>query len=106
MSEHRRAARHAVGSAKPATPSLKRYRGWKLEEAKARFSEVVRLAQSEGPQRVTVRGKDAVVIVGAAELERILPARDRLPLVPFLESLFVEGFDLEREPDRGRDVEL
>src|SRR3546814_9850436 len=48
-------------------------RGWKLEDAKARFSEVVRLARSEGPQRVTVRGKDAVVVISADELERLLP---------------------------------
>ena len=34
--------------------SVKGYRGWKLEDAKARFSEVVRRAQSESPQRVTV----------------------------------------------------
>jgi prevent-host-death family protein len=40
---------------------------WKLRDAKARFSEVVRRAQSEGPQRVTVHGKDAVVIVSAGE---------------------------------------
>ncbi len=36
---------------------------WPLQEAKARFSELVRLAQSEGPQTVTVRGKPAVRIV-------------------------------------------
>lgn len=34
---------------------------WKLEEAKARFSEVVRRAQRT-PQKVTVLGKDAVVV--------------------------------------------
>ncbi|HVH76379.1 MAG TPA: type II toxin-antitoxin system prevent-host-death family antitoxin [Stellaceae bacterium] len=106
MSEHRRSARHKNLPAKPKAAILKRYRGWRLEEAKARFSEVVRLAQSEGPQRVTVRGRDAVVIIGAAELNRLLPESDRLPLVPFMESLYVEGLDLEREPDRGRDVEL
>jgi len=37
-------------------------RTWKLEDAKARLSEVVRLALSEGPQRVTRRGRDAVII--------------------------------------------
>ena len=31
---------------------------WKLEDAKARFSEVVRRAQSEGPQRVTGNVQD------------------------------------------------
>ena len=46
-------------------------RGWKLGEAKAKFSRVVRLAASGQPQRVTVRGKDAVVIVAADEFERL-----------------------------------
>ena len=85
---------------------MTRYRGWKLEDAKARFSEVVRRAQSEGPQRVTVRGKDAVVIISAKELELLLPRQKPVPFVEFMESLYVEGLDLSREPDYGRDVEL
>ena len=44
---------------------------WKLGEAKARFSEVVRLAASGQPQRVTVRGGTAVVVVAADEFERL-----------------------------------
>jgi len=87
-------------------PSAKRYRGWKLEDAKARFSELVRRAQSEGPQRVTVRGRDAVVVISAEELERLLPAERRLPFVEFMESLHAEGLDLGREPDYGRGVQL
>lgn len=87
-------------------PSVNRYRGWKLEDAKARFSEVVRRAQREGPQRVTVRGRDAVVVISAEELERLLPGERRLGFVEFMESLYVEGLDLGREPDSGRDVEL
>src|ERR1700745_3529628 len=82
----------------PPAPSAKRYRGWKLEEAKARFSEVVRRAQSEGPQRVTVRGRDAVVVISAEELEQLLPRKRSLPFVRFMESLYVEGLDLSREP--------
>ena len=85
---------------------VKAYRGWKLEDAKARFSEVVRLAQSEGPQRVTVRGRDAVVVISAEELEQLLPRNRSLPFVQFMESLHVEGLDLIRELDRGRDAEL
>ena len=45
--------------------------GWKLGEAKARFSEIVRLAVSGQPQRVTVHGKDAVVIVAADAFEAL-----------------------------------
>ena len=44
---------------------------WRLQDAKARFSEVVRDAQQRGPQRVTRYGKDAVVIVGADEFDRL-----------------------------------
>jgi prevent-host-death family protein len=46
---------------------------WKLQDAKTRFSEVVRKAQTEGPQRVTVHGKDAVVIVSASEYAKKQP---------------------------------
>lgn len=82
------------------------YRGWKLEDAKARLSELVRRAQSEGPQRVTVRGRDAVVVISVEELARLLPETRRLPFVAFMETLHVEGLDLGREPDLGRDAEL
>ena len=44
---------------------------WRLQDAKARFSEVVREAQQRGPQRVTLHGTDAVVIVGADEFDRL-----------------------------------
>ena len=40
---------------------------WALQDAKARFSEVVRKAQSEGPQHVTVHGRDSVVVISEAE---------------------------------------
>ena len=80
---------------------------WKLEEAKAKFSEVVRRAHDQGPQYVTVRGKQAVAIIDAAELERLLPANPAVvPLVQFLESLYVEGLDWTRDRDLGRDAAL
>jgi prevent-host-death family protein len=44
---------------------------WRLQDAKARLSEVVRQAQQRGPQRVTVHGRDAVVVVRADEFDRI-----------------------------------
>ena len=80
---------------------------WRLEEAKARFSEVVRRAHAQGPQYVTVRGKRAVAIIDATELDRLLPANPAVvPLVEFLESLQIEGLDLTRERDHGRNVPL
>ena len=44
---------------------------WRLQDAKARFSEVVRDAQQRGPQRATRYGKDVVVIVGADDFDRL-----------------------------------
>lgn len=79
---------------------------WKLEDAKARFSEMVRHAREQGPQRVTVRGHDAVVVMSVEEFERLVPEKPRSPFVQFMESLHLGGLDLDREVDRGRDVEL
>lgn len=80
---------------------------WRLEEAKARFSEVVRKARSEGPQRVTLKGRDAVVVIAADAFDRLLPpAEVQLPFVAFLESLSGDGIDLTRRYDVGRGVEL
>jgi prevent-host-death family protein len=43
---------------------------WLLQDAKARFSELVRRVRSEGPQRVTVHGRDEVVVISAEEFRR------------------------------------
>ena len=45
----------------------KHTRVWSLQDAKAKFSEVVRLAQSEGPQLATAHGKEAVTITKAVQ---------------------------------------
>lgn len=42
---------------------------WQLQEAKQRFSEVVRRALTEGPQWVTRHGRRVVVVVAADEFE-------------------------------------
>jgi len=80
---------------------------WKLEDAKARLSEVVRLAGSQGPQMVTVRGKEAAVIVAPDQFRRLLPkARGRQPLVSFLRGLRLSNLDLRRDSDTGREIDL
>lgn len=77
-------------------------RHWSLEDAKARFSEVVRLALGKGRQHVSVRGRDAVAVLSVEELERLRPSAPMTPLVAFLEGLHVEDVDLDRERDDGR----
>jgi prevent-host-death family protein len=43
---------------------------WTVAEAKAKFSEVIDRARSDGPQTVTRHGRNAVVIVDAEEWQR------------------------------------
>lgn len=54
---------------------------WRLQDAKARFSELVRLAHSEGPQHVTVHGRAAVVVVDAEAFQRLQGERSGQLLV-------------------------
>jgi antitoxin Phd len=100
---------------KTATQSRKRkaerpiaamYR-WKLEDAKSRFSEVVRLAATDGPQVVTVRGKEAAVILAPETYRQLLPAsKDQEPLFEFLQGLGLSEIDTERDFDPGRELSL
>lgn len=67
----------------------------------------MRRARTEGPQHVTVRGRDAVVVISVEELARLLPPKaPQQPLAAFLQGLGLDGLDLERERDLGRDVAL
>jgi len=82
---------------------------WQLQAAKARFSEVFRLARAQGPQWVTRSGKEAVVVVAAEEYERLTRRKKQTgSLVEFFAKSPLAGLDLnlEREPDFGRPVEL
>ena len=43
---------------------------WTVAEAKAKFSEIIERALSEGPQTITKRGRTTAIVVGAEEWER------------------------------------
>jgi prevent-host-death family protein len=77
---------------------------WSVAEAKARFSELVEKAKTEGPQHVTRNGKEAVVVVSAVEWDR--RTQTARTVLEFLEHSPLKGskINLERPPDFGRDV--
>lgn len=82
---------------------------WQLQEAKARFSEVFRLARERGPQRVTKHGREAVVVLPAEEYARLVESEARKgTLTDFFASspLRGSGIDLDRTRDFGRDTHL
>ena len=82
--------------------------GWKLGEAKARFSEVVRLASAGQPQRVTVRGRNAVVVVAADEFDRLRARNTAESLHDLLSKSPLARLEFGGEPVRGpvREVDL
>lgn len=80
---------------------------WKLETAKARLSELVREAATKGPQMITVRGRDAAVVVSAEEYRRLTGATDGKHWVDALRECALDfDFDFERDPSRVRDVDI
>jgi prevent-host-death family protein len=82
---------------------------WQLQTAKARFSELFRRASTEGPQRITRQGKDAVMMISEEEYKR-LTGKSRQPesLVEFLRNSPLVGVELDLERDRSpaRDIDL
>jgi prevent-host-death family protein len=96
-----------LGDKKPSA-SQERPGYWPLQHAKARFSELVRKARSEGPQHVTIHGRDEVVIVAAEEFRRL---SGKLTGEALIEAVQASPYrDMEMAPARSsmpvRDVAL
>lgn len=79
---------------------------WTVASAKARFSELIDKAKSEGPQTVTRNGKPAAVLVSVEEWER--KAGRKGTLAEFFQNspLHDSGIDFGRLDARLRDVDL
>jgi prevent-host-death family protein len=83
----------------PTVPAPLPRNRWRLQDAKARFSELVRLAHSDGPQHVTLHGRDAVVVVDADEFNRLKGARTGALLIEALQAS--PHREVEIEPRRS-----
>jgi prevent-host-death family protein len=81
---------------------------WLLQDAKARFSELVRRVRSEGPQHVTVHGRDEVVIVAAEEFRRLKGSHSGQALIDAIQSSPYRQIEIEpqRTTPPVRDVSL
>ena len=79
---------------------------WQVQEAKARFSELMRDAAKDGPQTITIRGRRAAVVLSADDYDRL--KRPKPSLVEFLRASPLAGVELDIERDRSppRDVRL
>ncbi len=81
---------------------------WQLQEAKQRFSELVRRAEKDGPQVVTRHGEEVVVVVPAEEWRRMSGGGEKkMDFKEFLMSApDLSVLDLERPREMPRDVEF
>jgi prevent-host-death family protein len=79
---------------------------WQVQEAKQRFSEVLRAAQSGEPQIVTRHGEEVAVVLDISEYRHL--RGETMGLMAYLRhepELDIE-LDIERSAERPRDVEL
>ena len=80
---------------------------WQIQEAKARLSEVIRKAASEGPQDITLHGRSVAVLVSRDLFDRL--SGNSTNLFEFMQKspLYgLEDIDLERDRSLTRDIEL
>jgi prevent-host-death family protein len=79
---------------------------WAVAEAKARFSELIERARSQGPQIITRNGRSTAVVVSAEEWEQKVRRRGSLAEFFARSPLHESGLDLERVVDEPRPLEL
>ena len=86
---------------------------WQIQEAKQRFSEMIRAVTTEGPQVITRHGEDVAVVVDIGEYRRLTrPAVDIANILlggPKLDNSAADVFaeiEAERKADFGRPVDL
>jgi prevent-host-death family protein len=79
---------------------------WPLQDAKARLSELIKRAQTTGPQEVSVRGEPAVVVIAKTEYDKLV--KPKPDLVSFLRQSPLAGvaLDIERDKSPARAIEL
>ncbi len=79
--------------------------GWRLAEAKNKFSELVNRALTEGPQRV-MRRDDVVVVLSEREYEQLTGSQPSFKEFLLQDGPTLEGVNLERDRSLMRDVDL
>ena len=77
---------------------------WQIQEAKARFSEMVERTIKEGPQTVTRHGKPVAVLVPVAEYQRLRTGGKSFKAL--LASAPLKGIEIRRSRDTARVIDI
>ena len=72
---------------------------WQLQDAKNRFSELINKALDEGPQIVTRRGEEVVVIVSSKAYRKTIKTQTNL--LDFFRQSPLVGAELDLARDRS-----
>jgi antitoxin Phd len=74
---------------------------WQLQDAKARFSEVVKRAVKEGPQEITVHGESTAVVLSRTEYDKLKkPAKRKQSFAAFMRASPLYGLDIDLTRDK------
>lgn len=79
---------------------------WKLQDAKSQFSKLVEQALKKGPQYVTRRGVEAVVILSIKDYEGLTPAKPSFKEVLLNCPKVEKDFEFSRQKDFPRKIEF
>jgi antitoxin Phd len=78
---------------------------WQVQEAKTRLSEVIEEAQTEGPQIITRHGSERAVVLSISDYRALTSQKP-----DFKDYLLggpkVDSFEIERDRDTGREIDL
>lgn len=79
---------------------------WPLQDAKARFSELIKVCAKDGPQVVTVRGTEEAVIIAIKDYRELV--NQHASFVEFMRTSPLKGLDLGGGRDKSpiRKVDL
>jgi len=78
---------------------------WQLQEAKAKFSEVIRMTETE-PQVVTMRGQPIAVIVSQREYLRLAKPKPSFLELMQRAPLTDSEIEIERDRSEAREIDL
>ncbi len=78
---------------------------WQVQDAKTRFSELIDCAQREGPQTITRHGAERAVLLSIEDYRRLTTTPSAFK-AHLLGGPKVDDFDVARDRDAGRDIDL
>jgi prevent-host-death family protein len=79
---------------------------WQLQEAKGKFSEVVKRAQSQGPQNITVHGEPVAVLISSRDYLRLTHPKPSLVELLRASPLVDSDLEIAREQTPTRKIKL